>query len=99
VNTLLRPSTIRLLRRNSGHLHYFTKDVCLAALEDTGYEIVDYFYTASTQNWIKAHSSQLSLSTRMKSAIAASLRYVLFPLNRDLTARLFGGYSLLILTK
>ena len=32
-------------RETVGHIHYFTKDLALAALEDTGYEVIDFFYT------------------------------------------------------
>lgn len=33
------------MRRNFGHLHYFTKETALATLEQTGYRIVDWDYT------------------------------------------------------
>jgi cyclopropane fatty-acyl-phospholipid synthase-like methyltransferase len=44
VHTVLRGYGLK--RRDlHAHLHYFTKDTALRTLEDTGYEVLDYFYT------------------------------------------------------
>src|SRR5688500_14419262 len=43
---VLRINSILTAREQLGHIHYFTKETALAALEDTGYKIIDYFYTA-----------------------------------------------------
>jgi cyclopropane fatty-acyl-phospholipid synthase-like methyltransferase len=45
--SILREWPIAELRRNVGHIHYFFKQSALATLEDCGYTIVDYSYTAS----------------------------------------------------
>jgi len=45
VQTVLRSSPIIEGRKSVGHIHYFTKETALETLKDTGYEIVDYFYT------------------------------------------------------
>ena len=45
VQTVLRGSPLRAVREQYGHIHYFTKEIALSALKDTGYELVDYFYT------------------------------------------------------
>jgi hypothetical protein len=77
-----------LLRRREvhSHLHHFNKDLALAVLRDTGYEIVDYFYPPNFAG-----------STLAK--IAKPIRQVAFALNPDLTARMVGGYSLMILAR
>lgn len=77
-------------RKNSGHIHYFTKDTALASLKDSGYEIVDWFYTGS----------YIDLPTKtLKSKIAKIPRQILFALNPDFGVRVLGGYSLMVLAK
>ena len=77
-----------LLRRREvhSHLHYFNKDIALAVLRDTGYEVVDYLYPPTY-----AHS------TLAKAALP--IRKLLFSVNPDLTSRMLGGYSLLVLAR
>jgi SAM-dependent methyltransferase len=73
-----------------GHIHFFTKDTALAALADSGQEILDFFYTP------------LSLETpnkTIKTRIANLFRRVLFKINPDFSVRLIGGHSLMVLTK
>jgi SAM-dependent methyltransferase len=77
-------------RKSVGHLHYFTKETALATLTDAGYEIVDYFYTAG--------SIDLPRKT-LPSKLAAIPRKIMFRMNQDLTVNLFGGFSLLVMTK
>lgn len=77
-------------RKNSGHIHYFTKDTAIASLKDSGYEIVDWFYTGS----------YIDLPTKtLKSKIAKIPRQILFALNPDFGVRVLGGYSLMVLAK
>lgn len=77
-------------RLSVGHLHYFTLDTALATLKDCGYEIVDYFYTASFE--------ELPCKT-LKGKIAKIPRKILFSMSPDLMVRLLGGCSLLVLAK
>jgi Methyltransferase domain len=77
-------------RKSVGHLHYFMKETALATLKDTGYEIVDHFYTPGS----------LELSSKsFKSKMASIPRKLLFNVNEDVAVKLFGGFSLLVLTK
>ena len=90
VQTVWREKPISKLRRTVGHLHYFTKETALAALSDNGYKIVDYFYT----------SAAVDLPARSFISWLGKLpRKIMFKLNPDLTARLLGRYSLMVLTK
>ncbi len=75
-----------------GHLHYYMKDTALATLEDCGYEIVDYFYTASSLELEGGHK-------KISSKIANLPRRLMYMANPDLAVRLLGGYSLMVLTK
>lgn len=90
VQTVLRNDPIMNNRNSVGHIHFFTKDLALALLEDTGYDILDYAYTAGAvelpnQSW--------------KRKLLRIPRKLMFAVHRDLAVRLFGGYSLLVLSK
>jgi cyclopropane fatty-acyl-phospholipid synthase-like methyltransferase len=90
VQMVLRSAPIMEARSSVGHIHYFTKETALATLKDTGYEVVDYFYTK--------HS--LDLPNRGWKADLMNLpRRFFFALHRDLTVRILGGFSLLVLAK
>jgi 2-polyprenyl-3-methyl-5-hydroxy-6-metoxy-1,4-benzoquinol methylase len=90
VQTVFRMSPILKIREKVGHIHYFLKDTALAALKDTGYEIIDWFYTPGA----------LDLSGRtFKAKLLKMPRKIGFKINRDLTVRLLGGYSLMVLAK
>ena len=77
-------------RARIGHLHYFTLETALATLRDSGYEIVDYFYTRSFDELP---------SNSIKAKIARLPRKILFALSPNMMVRLFGGCSLLVLAK
>jgi Methyltransferase domain len=83
-------SPLMWARKAVGHIHHFNKDMAVAVLEDTGYEVVDYLYTPGY--------AELPMNS-LKRAVARLPRKVLFPLKPDLTVRLFGGYSLMALAR
>lgn len=90
VQTVLRSSRIIRGRQLAGHIHYFTKETALATLEDTGYEIMDYFYTAGS----------IELPNRSwKANLMRIPRKLFFSISSDLAVRLIGGYSLLVVAK
>ncbi len=91
VSSVLRNSFVRN-RYSIGHLHYFTADSALATLKDTGHEIVDYFYTSGSLGNFKHRPS-------IKTAIANVPRWLFSKLSLPFTARILGGYSLLVLAK
>jgi 2-polyprenyl-3-methyl-5-hydroxy-6-metoxy-1,4-benzoquinol methylase len=73
-------------REQFGHIHYFSKDSLLAILREMGYEVIDYFYTS-----ILIHKQPISLKS-----LILKLGY---NINKNLSVRIFGGYSLIILAK
>lgn len=90
VQTVLRPSVVMESRRTVGHLHYFTKETALATLEYAGYEIIDYFYSAS----------RVDLPNRgWKANLLKIPRTIMFFFNSNLAVRVMGGFSLLVLAK
>lgn len=76
-------------RETVGHLHYFSKETALASLKDTGYKILDFFYTPAA---LDRPSSYLP---RMLNI----LRRPIGRINNDFASRLLGGWSLLVLTE
>jgi cyclopropane fatty-acyl-phospholipid synthase-like methyltransferase len=90
VQAVLRSTPIIKQRQTVGHKHHFTKDTALASLKETGYEIVDYFYTPYS----------FECRTRsFKRWLLGSSRKICYALNADLTVRIFGGWSLMVLTR
>jgi len=80
-----------LLRRRDdhAHLHYFTKETALRTLTDVGYKLVDFFYTPRC----------IELGDRFVQKIARPPRKLCFALAPDVTVRVLGGYSLMVLAE
>ena len=90
VQTILRRNGLLKVRRAYGHIHYFSKDIALQLLADSGYEVLDYFYTAGS----------LEMPSRELARNMLKLpRKLLFSVNQDLAARILGGFRLLILAR
>jgi hypothetical protein len=89
VHNVIRNKTF-LETRQSGHMHYFTKDTALTILKEADYEVVDYFYTGSS---IELPSRSLT------NKIFNLFRKPFFSVHQDLAVRILGGYSLMVLTR
>lgn len=76
-------------RKKVGHIHYYNKDTALATLEETGHEIIDWFYTRHR------NINNISPAARVVNA----LRSAVWSFNPDLAVNLFGGSSLIVLTR
>lgn len=89
MNTLmvLRNTPIIHSRFQYGHLHYFSKDTVLETLRYCGYDIIDWFYTPTM------YHNNTKLFTKMLNPIRSLLN--LF--NEDLSVRLLGGRSIILL--
>jgi hypothetical protein len=86
---VMRGRPILREREQAGHLHYFMKDTALAALWDAGYEVFDWSYTAGAIDHPRS----------IKAKLASWPRRIFTRLSPDLTVRVLGGYSLLVLAK
>lgn len=86
---ITRMSPIMKLRSGVGHIHYFSKETAIATLEDTGYEIIDYFYT----------NGSMDLKSSFKAKVLNIPRRLFMAINKDFTSRFLGGYSLMVLAK
>ena len=90
VQTVFRDHSLINAWNKVGHIHNFTQKTALMALESTGYEIIDYALTAGA----------MTLPSRsLKRNVAKIPRKLLFFLNKELAAKLLGGFSLLVLAK
>lgn len=91
VSGLLRDAYMGM-RRQFGHLHYFSEASALATLSDTGHEIVDYFYTSGAVELFRKHPS-------LKRALANGPRWLISRFSTSLAAKLLGGFSLMVLCR
>lgn len=89
-NTVVRESKLLFTRNKVGHLHHFTKGTALATLRETGYEVIDYLFTAG--------SIELKSDT-LKGKLANLPRRFAAMVNISLASKLLGGFSLLVLAK
>lgn len=86
--SVLRSYPLLDLRQSVGHIHYFSKDTALAALRDTGYEVLDCFYT---------HGDRPLRGRPFKQKVLGVLREMLYKIAPDFAIRLLGERSLLVL--
>lgn len=86
---ILRGKPFVLWREELGHLHYFMKETALLTLQETGYEIVDFFYTPGG----------IEKAETVKQRIAKLPRRALSIISQDFAVRTLGGYSLLVLAR
>jgi SAM-dependent methyltransferase len=90
VLSILYPHFLLGQKKKVGHLHFFSKDLILQHIRDLGYDVVDCRYTAGYS---------LPRDYGVKDRLLRFPRKILFPFAPDMTARVFGGYGLLVLVK
>ncbi|MDQ2907216.1 MAG: class I SAM-dependent methyltransferase [Chloroflexota bacterium] len=90
VQTVLRRNGLLKVRASYGHLHYFTKETALQIVKDSGYDVLDCFYTPRA---IEVPSHEFS------RRFLKLPRKLLFAINKDMAVRILGGWSLLILAR
>jgi SAM-dependent methyltransferase len=88
VVSVLRNRLIKT-RRSVGHLHHFMKATAIQTLIDSNQEVLDFFYTAGS-----FHNNK-----KLRTRILNLPRALVYKINPDFAVRLFGGYSLLVLTQ
>jgi SAM-dependent methyltransferase len=89
VQTIVRKNALIKRRDMYEHLHYFTKETALRTLKDSGYEVLDYFYTPRSIDFgLTPGQMLLKLPRRL-----------FFAVHNDFAVRLLGGFSLLVLTR
>ena len=89
--TILKPKILWQQRESVGHIHYFSEEMILWIFKDIGYRIIDWHFTKPTIDLEKNHS--------LKPLLKKSLRNFSFKMNESVSAKLFGGYSMMILAE
>ena len=84
-NALRRGALLRR-RLDHSHLHHFSKETALAALEYSGYEVLDSFYPPG-------------LAITPMAKLGKPLRRILSAFGQDFAVRLLGGCSLMVLAR
>lgn len=90
MRSLVRAAHLGNTLQRDGHLHFFTKDLALATLAFAGYQIVDHCYTPTAS--VLPHRS-------LRRVLASALRGLLNLANPDLSIRVLGGASLMVLAR
>jgi SAM-dependent methyltransferase len=80
-------------RKEVGHLHYFDQATALATLRDTGFKIIDTMYTR-TEDAFRIHPEWRTTTAILGAAGRRVLRTIA---GEDLSVRLLGGASLMVL--
>jgi hypothetical protein len=87
LETTLRPKLLKIWHDEIGHLHYFNKDTALLALENCGYQVLDWFYTPWLFEIQRPSFGRTVRKLALKSICAVNL---------DLGVRTFDGHSMLV---
>lgn len=88
--SVARERPLLYVRNKVGHLHYFTRNLAVALLEEAGYEVIEARYTNASLD-----APQRSVRTRF----AAYLRWLVYAFNKDLGVRLLGGETLMVIAR
>ena len=100
-NIPLQINFISLLRRKNifeisynqvGHLHFFSNKTAKLALEKNGYQIL---HTAYAKN----RFFEIKKKFRIKKFLIAIPEFLLGLINEDLSSDIFGGYTLVAITR
>lgn len=89
VQTVLRKRGLQKRRELHRHIHYFTRQTAIETLKDCGYTLLDCCFT----------SHSLACGTEIGQKIARLPRKICFAIHQELTVRILGGYSLLVLAR
>ncbi len=87
--TVFKPHVLLQQRQSVGHIHYFTEETARWLLQDSGFRIVDSVYTKPVTDWQKSNSAW--------RAIKKTLRNFSYAINKPLSVKLWGNYSIMVL--
>ena len=87
---VLREKPLLKARNKVGHLHYFTKNLALSLLNESGYDIIEWWYSGATSAVFKS---------RWKTMLAFFPRRLAYALSKDISVRALGGETLFALTR
>ena len=89
--SVFREAPLLYVRNKVGHIHYFTRNLALSLLQESGYEVVDENYT---------QAAFTVPTTSWKTRIARPFRRIIYALlGKDRGVRLVGGETLIVLAR
>lgn len=88
--SVTREHPLLLVRQKVGHIHYFTKNLAFSLLQESGFEVLDWFYTGA---------SFTAPRISWKAKLVRLPRRLVYMVNRDWGVRLLGGDTLMVLAK
>jgi SAM-dependent methyltransferase len=83
------------MRETYGHLHYFSYETALATLEDTGYTIVDEFFTDDYD----ADAAMIPARSALRQRAYYQARRSMFKLRPGLAVAVFPHFNVLVLAR
>ena len=89
--TILKPHVMLQQRQTVGHLHYFSEEMIWWFLKDSGFRVIDWEYTKPITDTRR--------SVSFKQSVKKKLRNFSYNINKKITVKLWGDYSLLILAQ
>jgi SAM-dependent methyltransferase len=84
-----RSAPLMHARHSVGHLHFYTRELALQTLADCGYSVVDWRYTHAAET-LPTHQT-------WKTHLANLPRRMLRAVSVDVSARILGGETLMVL--
>ena len=88
--SVLREMPLLKVRKKVGHIHYFTKGLALALLDECNFDVLDWHYTGASFS---------APQVNWKTKLANLPRRLVCAINRDVGIRLLGGDTLIVLAK
>ena len=88
--SVAREHPLLLVRQKVGHIHYFTKELALSQVQESGFQVLDWSYTGAAFT---------APQGSWKAKLARIPRRLAYAIDRDWGVRLFGGDTLMILAK
>lgn len=89
VQAVIRKNGMTKRREEHAHIHYFTKELALATLRDTGYKVRDWLYAPRSNE----------IGPQLIQKLFRLPRATFFAVHRDLAVRVLGGYTLMVLAE
>ena len=78
-------------RKAVGHVHYFSEEMVWWFLKDSGFTVIDWEYTKPI--------TDINRPVSFKQYVKKKLRNISYRINKKISVKLWGGYSLMILAK
>ena len=90
VHRVIRPRALVQIQRRYGHLHFYNRELALAACARAGFDVVDWVYTEEFRE---------GQPETFGAGLLSLPRRISYGISRDWSVRLVGGCRLLVLAR